>query len=64
MLNSTDTTIPMPQAFEQVWNIPWQPTRHENTVKVSIGRIGRMCPSVKIRRKNKALGLEQKGLVL
>jgi hypothetical protein len=62
-LNSTQEAIPMPKAFQMIWDIPWQPHRHENTVKVSIGRIGRMCPSVKIRRKSKALSLEQKGLV-
>ena len=52
------------ELFERVWNLTWNPERHQNILDVTLHRFNKLSSSLKAIRSEGAVRLNCAGLIL
>lgn len=64
ILHASTAPIGVKEAFEKVWELRFDPSRHMNTLQVTLSRFNGLCPQVKIKRENNALSMGTRGIII
>ena len=63
-LSGSDGPMPLDAAFEAVWKIRWNSTRHRNTLEVTVHRLSKISPSLRVSREDGTLRLVRPGIAI
>jgi hypothetical protein len=64
LLNEADEPILVGDCFEKVWKLRWNPDRHAASIKVTLLRMNKLVPGLRILREDGTLRLQRRGLIL